>query len=188
MFCFWYLIFLSKFKCSKIETTAKHFHHVGVRQNVLKQANINQPHFSAVRAAFALLRDTAAALCNKAHDSRQKSKSISLLERNQMKMSRRICSILLRNDSIVPFQMQQLVLRAVISPQKTFVLCVLRLKWRHSEMLGSTSQTHNLLLAHTNNATNNDSVSILVALWCTNSVNGGVSEVPNVPILNLLLF
>lgn len=106
--------------------TAKHFHHAGVRQNVLKQANINQPHFSAARAAFALLQDTAAALCNKVHDSRQKSKSIPLLERNQMKTSRRICLILLRNDSIVPFQMQQLVLRAVISPQQACMLRVLR--------------------------------------------------------------
>lgn len=127
MFCFDTQYSCPHSNAKKIETTTKHFHHVGVRQNVFKQANINQPHFSAARAAFALLQDTAAALCNKAHDSGQKSKSISLLERNQMKMSQKICSILLRNDSIVPFQMQQLVLRAVISPQKTFMLCVLQL-------------------------------------------------------------
>lgn len=55
-------------------------------------------------------------------------------------------------------------------------------------MMGSTSQTHNLSLAHTNNAANNDSVGVLLALWCTNDINGGVTEVPNVPILSLLLF
>lgn len=74
----WYQIFLSKGKRKKVDTTSKHFHHVGVRQNVLKQANINQPHLNVARAAFALLQDTAAALCNKANDSRPKSKSISL--------------------------------------------------------------------------------------------------------------
>lgn len=134
--------------------TSKHFNHVGVRPNILKQTSINQPHFSAVRAAFALLQDTVAALRNKVHDCRQKSNSISFLEHNQMKMSHRICLILLRNDSIVSFQMQQLVLRAVISLQKAFVLFVLQLQRRGSVMLGSTSQAHNLPLTHTNNATN----------------------------------
>lgn len=54
--------------------------------------------------------------------------------------------------------------------------------------MGSTSQAPNLSLAHTNNAPNNNSVCVLVALWCTNGINGGVSEVSNVPILNVLLF
>lgn len=39
-------------------------------------------------------------------------------------------------------------------------------------MLGSTSRAHNLPLTHTNNAANNDSVSVLVELWCTNGING----------------
>lgn len=74
MFCFDTQYSCPNSSAKKSETTAKHFHHVGVKQNVLKQANINQPHFSAARAAFALLQDTAAVLCNKAHDSRQKIK------------------------------------------------------------------------------------------------------------------
>lgn len=103
--------------------TTEHLNHVFVRPSVLKHTSGNQPHFSVVRAAFARLQDTVAALSNRVHDCRQKSNSISFLEHNQMKMSNRICVILLRNDCIVPFQMQQLGLRAVISLQRVFVLC-----------------------------------------------------------------
>lgn len=102
-----------------------------------------------------------------------------------MKMLRRICSILFRNDSIVPFQMQQLVLRAVIRRLLCSVSCS---SGGDVHICWGLFHTHNLSLAHTNNATNNDSVSVLVALWCANGMNGGVSKVPNVPILNLLLF
>ena len=74
-----------------------------------------------VRTAFAY---TLAALSNIVHDCKQKSKSISCLECNQMKMSNRICLIFLRNDCIAPFQMQQRVLRTVISHQSVCALCL----------------------------------------------------------------
>lgn len=62
--------------------------------------------------AGARLQDTLAALNNTVHDFKEKSNSISFLDHNQMKMPNRICLILLRNDSIFPFQMRRLVLGA----------------------------------------------------------------------------
>lgn len=83
------------------QNSNEHFNHVFV----LERTSSNQPHFGLVRAAFAPLRDTLAALSNIVHDCKQKSNSISFLERNQMKMSNRICWIFLRNDCTPSFQM-----------------------------------------------------------------------------------